>query len=702
MPGLSALPPFEAWLKSERYFNRELSWLLFNRRVLEEAANPDNPLLERVKFLAIFESNLDEFYMVRVSGLIEQHESHVSELTPDGLTAHDQLAMIAETAHPLRRQAGELWLNELRPALAHEGISVVRYDELDDRRRAEADAFFVREIFPVCTPLVLEPAPNLPFISNRSLNIGVRLSDPREGARLGRVKVPTVHPRLIPLGKPGDCFVLIEELIVANLATLFPGVRIDGANLFRVVRDADIEIRELEASDLVDTIEKTIHLRRFGDPVLLQLAEGCPRPIRESLRRLHNLDNADVMEVPGPLGLEMLWELASIDRPDLRFPHHTPHVDERLAETSSLFAAIAERDVLVHHPFDGFLPVQEFVAAAETDPNVIGIKQTLYRVGAESPIVEALLDAAHEGKQVAVMVELKARFDESNNLVWARALERAGVHVAYGFATLKVHCKLCLIVRREADGIRRYAHIGTGNYNPTTAKIYTDLGLFTVDPDITQDIGELFNFLTGFSKQTDYRKLLVAPLNLREGIVEAIERETRLHRECGGGRIVFKLNSLVDPEVIDALYEASQAGVDIDLIVRGICCLRPGVQGMSENIRVRSIVGRFLEHSRVYYFANAGEPRAWIGSADLMRRNLDRRVEVLVPVEDPRLREHLRDVILDSYLRDNRNAWSLGADGVYRRLSPGDDPPFSAQEHLMQRPTSSLLFAKPSSRRKRG
>lgn len=701
MPDVVFAAPNPAWLRSERYLNRELSWLMFNGRVLQEAANEANPLLERLKFLAIFESNLDEFYMVRVSGLIEQYESGLSELTPDGLTPGEQLEMIAEAAFPLRRAAARVWQEDLRPALERHGVQILSYGELGEAQRADIDEYFRREVFPLCTPLILHPTSSVPFISNRSLNLAVELSDPVAGAKLARVKVPTVLPRAVRLGRRKSQFVLLEDVIRHNLPSLFPGVRIEGAHFFRVLRDADIEIRELEAADLVDTVEQTIRMRRFGDPVLLQVEPTMPIGVRETLKRLHKLDETDLLEVPGPLGLEFLWEVVAVDRPDLKFPVHHPHVDERIATAQGLFAALHAGDVLVHHPFDGFRPVEAMVSSAAQDPAVIGIKQTLYRVGSESPIVEALLDAAEAGKQVAVMVELKARFDESNNLVWARALERAGVHVSYGFAEFKTHCKLCLVVRRESSGIRMAAHIGTGNYNPTTAKIYTDLGLFTDDFEICQDISELFNYLTGFSRQTEYRKLLVAPVNLREGIIERISREIGHHQAQGGGRIVFKLNALVDPEVIDALYEASQEGVEVDLIVRGICCLRPGVPGMSERIRVRSIVGRFLEHSRVYYFENGGHPEALIGSADLMRRNLDRRVEVLAPVEDARLIRHLREVVLESYLRDDANAWDLGPDCAYLRAVPADPAsPFRAQDYLMRHSSAGVTLPKGSRRRR--
>lgn len=655
------------------YINRESSWLHFNERVLAEARNPRNPLLERAKFLAIFESNLDEFYMVRVSGLIEQYESGVIELSPDGMTPTEQLSLISKQAEPLREQAGQAW-SEVHAALAEHGVQIFSVDELPPNKAAALDEYFMSEVFNVCTPLNLEPAQSIPFISNRSLNLAVLLHDPNGGARLARVKIPDVLPRLVKTSRRGNTFVLLEDLIRRNLTHLFPGVGIVGAYLFRVIRDADIEIRELEAGDLIESIEETVRLRRYGDPVLLQVARDMPQSVRQTLMRLLELDKSDCFEVSGILGLSVLMELAAVDKPNLRYAPHPAHLSESMSSASNIFATITENDVLVHHPYDSFRSVEEFVASAVKDPNVIGVKQTLYRVGAQSPIVESLLEAAEAGKQVAVMVELKARFDETNNLQWARALERAGVHVTYGFPELKTHCKLCLVVRRESGHTKTYAHIGTGNYNPVTARHYTDLGLFTDDPAITQDVAELFNYLTGFSMQREYRRLLVAPINLRHGVLERIRRETARGAK---GRIIFKLNSLVDNEVIDALYEAADAGVSVDLIIRGVCCLRP-----RKGIRVVSIVGRFLEHSRVLYFENGGQPDVWIGSADLMRRNLDRRIEVMAPVTSPALIKYLHDELFTAYLNDNVNAWDLASNGAYTRRTAGKGKRFSAQDYF--------------------
>lgn len=689
---MSRLKPVPVPPTASRYLNREISWLSFNRRVLEEANNPANPLLERLKFLAIFESNLDEFYMVRVSGLIEQFESGVTERSPDGLSPSEQLHAISKSAEPLRQKASSIFRDSLVPALHATAVNIRSYAALAPRHRKEMRTYFDQEVYPLCTPLILHPAQSVPFISNRSLNLAVEVSDGTD-VRLARVKIPAGTPRMVRVGKKRHDYVLLEEVIANNLQALFPGMQILGAYQFRVVRDADVEIRELEAADLISTIEETIRLRRFGDPVLLEHRVDMPAHVRALLMQMLRLDESDVFAIDGMLGMEAFWELAKIDRPDLRFPPHHPCTAEPLAHVRTLFETIGAHDVLVHHPFDSFRSVEEFVGSAERDPHVVGIKQTLYRVGSESPIVESLLSAAEDGKQVAVMVELKARFDESNNLVWARALERAGVHVTYGFRDLKTHCKLCLVVRREKDGMRQYAHIGTGNYNPSTARLYTDLGLFTCDEAITQDISELFNYLTGFSKQTKYRKLLVAPLNLREGILDRIEHESGLAKKGGKGRIILKVNSLVDPEVIDALYEASQEGVSVDLIVRGVCCLRPGVPGLSENIRVVSVVGRFLEHSRVYYFGNGGSPDVLIGSADCMRRNLDRRIEVLVPVEDEALIQLLRKRALDPYLKDTVRSWVLDANGDYHRRKP-DGEVFDAQEWLMNHPNTKDLVAR--------
>ena len=675
-----------------RFINRELSWLNFNERVLHEAADATNPLLERLKFLSIFESNLDEFYMVRVSGLIEQVEAGVQTLSPDGLSPGEQLEVISTRSVPLRQEAARILVDEIIPQLDKNAIHIRDIKSLRPEKLEELDEFFASEVFPLCTPLVLYPAVSVPFISNRSLNIVVELGAPGEEPRLARVKVPTVIARAIKLTPKRNDFVFLEDLIIRNIHNFFPGLHIRGAYQFRVLRDADVEIRELEAADLISTIEETIRLRRFGDPVLLQVRHNMPQETRELLLRLLSLDAEDLMVIDGPLGMEVLWEFTKVDKPSLKYPSHQPFQPEQLSTHKSIFEHVAHKDVLLHHPYDSFRPVEEFVGSVADDPKAFGIKISLYRVGTESRIVESLLDAAEEDKQVAAMVELKARFDESNNLVWARALERAGVHVTYGFSEMKTHAKLCLIVRREGGGLRSYAHIGTGNYNPVTSRLYTDIGLFTCDEEITQDIAELFNYLTGFSNQSHYRKLLVAPVNLREGILDKIQREVRNKKVGKPARILWKVNALVDPEVIEALYEASAAGVKIDLIVRGVCCLRPGVKGMSENISVSSVIGRFLEHSRIYWFENDKDPEVYIGSADVMRRNLDRRVEVLAPVLDESLKAHIRTHILETSLGDTEKSWRLNSLGSYTKEKKKGAVELDSQEWFMQHPSSRYCF----------
>lgn len=679
---------------SDRYFNREHSWLLFNQRVLEEASHPKNPLFERLRFLSIFESNLDEFYMVRVTGLLEQVENKVDERSIDGLTPREQLALIAKVVSKLRQQAAELWSYKLSPLLAKENIYLKEYQHLSPKQQASLTSYFEKEIFPLCTPLILHPAPTVPFISNRCINLAVILSDSATGIKIARVKVPTIIPRIISVNAQKVNFILLEDFIQHHLQHLFPGVKILGAYPFRVLRDADIEIRELEAGDLMDAVEASLRLRRFGSPVLLQINPNMPQEVRDILLEVLELNSEDVLEIDGMLDFEALSEITRLEKAHLNFPKHHPFLQEQLNDYKTLFEAIESGDMLLHHPYDSFEPVEQFVASAAKDPEVIGIKQTLYRVGSESPIVQSLLEAAKEDKQVAVTVELKARFDESNNLVWARALEHEGAHVTYGFPELKTHCKLCIIVRSIGRRTRSYVHIGTGNYNPNTSRIYTDLGLLTRDPEITQDVLELFNFLTGFSKQTEYRKLLVAPINLREEILKRIYREIEMHRTTQKGHLIFKLNALVDQEMIDALYQASQAGVQVDLITRSICCLKPGIPGLSDHIRVISIVGMFLEHSRVYYFENSGHPEAFIGSADLMTRNLDRRIEVLVPIANLKWIEYLRKHLLEKCFQDNQNAWVLSSDGTYKRKKTEEnEKEFSLQKYLMQHPSTKLLMS---------
>ncbi len=674
-----------------RYLNREVSWLNFNKRVLFQASCKDNPVLERLRFLAIFESNLDEFFMVRVSGLMEQQEAQLTELSPDGLTATEQIRLILAMAKQLRDEADGIWANSLLPAINKIGVRLLKPNQVPKQKGIELEKYFDKEVFPLCTPLALKPTNSFPFISNRSLNLAVELTGKRGDRKLARVKIPSVLPRVIWFGaKQNDC-ILIEDLIALHIGKLFPGIKVRGTHRFRVIRDADIEIQELEAADLISNIEQTIRLRRFGAPVLLECDSTMPKRIKSFLLKSLDLEKENSFEVNSVLGMDFCHELASIRRTQHKFQSFAPYISTNIEKSESLFKAISEGEVLVHHPYDSFQSVETFVESAANDKNVVGIKITLYRVGSESPIVESLLQAAEAGKQVAALVELKARFDESNNLVWARALERAGVHVTYGFRDMKTHCKLCLILRQEGSKLKRYAHVATGNYNPETAKQYTDLGLFTANEDVTQDMSELFNLLTGFSQQDRFRKLLFAPLNLREEIIERIRREITSRVSGNRSRIIFKLNSLVDPEVIDALYEASQSGVKIDLIVRGICCLRPGVKGLSENIRVKSIIGRFLEHSRIYYFENGSTPELFIGSADMMRRNLDRRIETLVPVESELQIDYLLNTVLRIYLEDNVKSWELKSNGSYQQVkskNKGTD----AQQELLAHPALKMRF----------
>ncbi len=671
------------------FANRELSWLAFNRRVLEEAKNPRHPLLERAKFASIYESNLDEFFMVRVSGLKEQIDSGVVDRTPDGMTPQEEFEAIRASVIPEIVEHKRYVLEELLPDLAAAGIRIVNYRDLPLSQRRTLKRYFDEEVFPVCTPLGLDPGHPFPLISNLSLNLAVTLRDPEGERRFARVKVPNVLPRLVEV--PGSArgggpttFVWLEQLLRANLRRLFPGMRLVEVHAFRVIRDADIEIQELEAADLLETIRATVSRRRFGEVIALQVEPTMPARIKTLLMENLRLDPEDVYTVEGPLGMSDLMELYRINRPDLKDEPFVARTPTQLRGASDIFAVLQQGDVLLHHPYDSFTSVVEFIEAAAKDPKVLAIKQTLYRVGRQSRIVEALREAAARGKQVAVLVELKARFDEENNIEWARALERAGVHVTYGLVGLKTHCKLALVVREDRGGLRRYVHIGTGNYNPATARLYTDMGLLTSNPEIGADASDVFNYLTGYSRQTQYRKLLVAPVNLRQGLQERIEREIAIHRSKGNGRLIFKMNSLVDPRLIETLYAASQAGVQVDLVVRGICCLRAGIPGLSERIRVISIVGRFLEHSRVFYFNNDGAPEIFIGSADLMPRNLDHRVEVLAPVESDPLKAELLG-ILQTYLSDNVQARDLGPDGVYRRRSPDGDVVIDAQRILIER-----------------
>ncbi len=676
------------------YINRELSHINFNRRVLNEAFNRDNPLLERVKFLAIFSSNMDEFFMVRVSGLKQQIHLGITNTPPDGLTPREQLVSIYRVVTELFGQATRCWNEELYPELKKEGILVMDYDELKKRQKERMADYFEQEIFPVLTPLAFDPGHPFPHISNLSINLAVEVRDPDTGQiRFTRVKVPDALPRLIPLKAidPDDLLapstkklVWTEQVIIANLDRLFPGMEIVAANPFRITRNNDMEIQEEEADDLLLTMEQHLRQRHFGSVVRLEVDDNIHEDIHRILVTNLNIHKNDVYTTDAPLALSCLWALVGLERPELKDKPAQPRISPSLPADSNIFDILGRKDVLFHHPYESFVSVVQFVEAAAADPNVLAIKQTLYRVGPNPPIVKALMRARENGKQVATLVELKARFDEESNIEWARALEHAGVHVVYGLIGLKTHCKVCMVVRRERNGIRRYVHVSTGNYNSSTARLYTDLGFMTDDEDFGLDAAELFNYLTGFSKQTDYRKFWVAPVNLRSNLLKYIERETVLGKN---GRIQFKSNSLVDAPIIRALYRASQAGVKVDLNIRGICCLRPGVKGVSENIRVVSIIGRFLEHSRIYYFGNDGKPELYIGSADLMPRNIDRRVEVVFPVENPELRTSIIENILGVYFRDTANAHLLQSDGSYLPISStleDDEVPFSSQAWFMK------------------
>lgn len=672
------------------FLNRELSWIEFNSRVLDEALDPSQPLLERLKFLSIFSTNLDEFFMVRVSGLQEQNEANPLLLSPDGLSPATQLRRISERLRPLLELQMRCLLKQILPGLEAHGVQIVPYGKLGKSQREELREFFYERIFPILTPLSVDPGHPFPYISNISLNLGISVvpertdNDLENEERFARVKLPPNVPRLIPVMGEGYSFVLLEEVMSANIESLFPGMRVLECQPFRITRDADLEIEEDEAGDLLKTIEQQIRKRRFGFGVRLEVASGMSPEMVKRLRQSLEIEDQDVYSVDGPLNIPDLMTLYKLDLPALKDAPFTPVTPQALrASSDSIFDAIRNQDILLHHPYESFAPVVEFLRAAARDPNVLAIKQTLYRVGKDSPIVEALIQAAENGKQVAVLVELKARFDEQNNIQWARRLEEAGVHVIYGLIGLKTHAKIALVVRQEKNKLRRYVHLGTGNYNPVTARIYTDLGFFTANEEFGKDVSELFNYLTGYSRQVRYRKLLVAPVNLRESITEMIRREIEHHRAGRPAGIFAKFNSMTDARLIDELYAASREGVPVDLIIRGVCCLRPGMQGKSETIRVGSIVGRFLEHSRIYRFLNGGDERIYAGSADLMNRNLDRRVEVLFPIEDPKLRERIVGEILEPALADNVKMRWLQPDGTYLRPRSGDAKPFNFQDYLL-------------------
>jgi polyphosphate kinase len=683
-----------------RFFNRELSWLQFNERVLEEALDTRNPLLERVRFLSIFGNNLDEFFMVRISGLRRQFRASVVEPAPDGMSPAEQLAAVRVALEPLLRIAHECWTKDLHPKLGEAGIRVLRYDDLKKKQRKLLRRHFKCEIFPVLTPLAFDPGHPFPHISNLSLNFAILARHPEAGERFARLKVPQALPRLlrIPSEEKADeyerlglaeitspTFVWLEEVIAANLDMLFPGVEIQAVHPFRVTRDADLEVQEDESADLLEAMSEVVEQRHFGMAVRLEIDEAMPKRIRHVLVQNLRLAPYQIYREPSPLGLAALAQLTQVERPDLKYPAFLPVVPPALVGEENLFAALRKRNVLLYHPYDSFNPVVSFLREAADDPDVLAIKQTLYRTGPDSPIIEALMRARENGKQVSALVEIKARFDEENNMVWARSLERAGVHVVYGLVGLKTHAKACLVVRRERKGICRYVHLATGNYNPVTARVYSDLGYFTCEPDLADDVSDLFNALTGISAKQEYRKLLVAPSRMREGILARIAREVEAHQKHGGGHIVFKLNALTDLPCINALYEASQAGVRVELQIRGICCLRPGVPGLSENITVTSVVGRFLEHTRILYFRNGGNEEMLLGSADLMVRNLSRRVELMFPIEDREMLAALRDGILFLHLRDTAKARRLTPEGRYERIELAEgEVPLDSQRRILE------------------
>ncbi len=697
------------------YFNRELSWLEFNNRVLHEAIDPRTPLLERLKFMAIFSANFDEYFMVRVAALKQQVDAKVGQLTPDGRTPIDQLEEISLAARPLVAQQHQHFEKALRPLMTAQGIHLLDYVDLNQEQRAYLQNYFEEQIFPVLTPLAVDPSHPFPYMSNLSLNLAVVVKDPDTGEELfARVKVPKVLPRFLPLQLESglgsrssaleeDRFrnerliwmgVPLEQVIAHNLESLFPGMNIQEYHPFRITRNGDLEVEEDEADDLMLAIEQELRKRRVGgSAVRMEIQASMPESVKGMLMRELGLLERDVYEVDGLLGLADLMYFMQLPLPELKDPVWTPGIPPRLRRLSEgdldegedIFSVIRTGDLMVHHPYQSFGgTVQRFITQAAIDPNVLAIKMTLYRTSGDSPILNALITAAEHGKQVAVLVELKARFDEENNINWARKLEQAGVHVVYGLVGLKTHTKVVLVVRREENQIRRYVHIGTGNYNPKTARIYTDVGLLSCREDLGADLTDLFNYLTGYSRQRSYRKLLVSPVNCRDRFVSLIRREIEHCHHGRTSRIVAKMNSLTDPQIIATLYEASMAGVKIDLIIRGICCLRPGLEGVSENIRAISLVGRFLEHSRIFYFQNAGNEEVYLGSADWMRRNLDRRVEAIAPIEDPEISKDLQE-ILGIMLADNRHAWDLQPDGRYIQRHPGDkEREQSAQKILME------------------
>ena len=704
MEGELPLPP-------DRFFDRELSWLKFNKRVLELAQDETIPIIERASFAAIFASNLDEFFMVRVAGLKRRIDTGIAVTSASGLSPRQQMRAISEQAHRLQDEHAHYVVDTILPELAKQNIQLLGWDKLTIAEQERLSRYFRQQVFPVLTPLAVDPAHPFPYISGGSINLAVLVENPTSGkSHFARVKIPDNLDRLVPVDDMTEDeaedvrygFITMENLIIAHLETLFPGMIVKEARSFRVTRNEDIEVEEDDAENLLNAIEKELLRRRFGPPIRLEISDETSPFLSQLLADQMGVTPDEVYRLPAPLDATVLFELGGIDRPDLKFPPFVPTTNRQIAEVESsraqdIFAAIRERDILLHHPYDSFsTSVQAFLAQAAADPKVLAIKQTLYRTSSNSPIIDALIDAAQAGKQVLALVELKARFDEDANIAWARKLERAGVHVVYGIVGLKTHCKLSLVVRQEADGLTRYCHVGTGNYNPKTARQYTDLGLLTCDPVVGQDMTKLFNQLSGYAPKSSFHRLLVAPRTVRSGLIQRIRREEEAARAGKEAWIKIKVNSIVDEKTIDALYRASQAGVKIDIVERGICSLKPGVPGLSDNIRVRSILGRFLEHSRIYAFANSdgpqiGEgpvsgPEVWIGSADLMHRNLDRRVEALVRITAPEQVQELIDYV-DLQMADTTSSWHMQPDGTYVRHSKDAEgkPLLDCQEYLIKK-----------------
>jgi len=688
------------YLVSDNFINRDLSWLEFNKRVLEEALNPELPLLDKVKFVSIFFLNLDEFYMIRVSGLKEQIRANIITSTIDGLSPFEELRAIEKNVRKMLAKVNDFWHNTILPDLKKNHILISKIEDLTKNEQKALSEYFHKEIFPVLTPLAFDPGRPFPYISNLSLSFAILISTSGKDKHFARVKIPSIIPRLLRVdqilnpnkgkknGKQSAKYIWIDDLIRQNLCYLFPGLEILEAHPFRITRNTDLGIQEDEADDLLAVIEENIKQRKFGSVVRLEVGKDMPEFMLETLSENLRVEPTDIQIIEGSLGLSAVMDLYNLPFHHLKEKPYQAKAHPTFDENENIFSVISYKDVLLHHPYDSFVPVIEFIKQASRDPDVLAIKQTLYRVGSNSPMVKYLIEAAERKKQVAVLVELKARFDEENNIFWARELEKAGVHVVYGLVGLKTHAKMTMVVRKESEGVKRYVHLGTGNYNPSTAKLYTDLGLFTDDKDICEDVSEIFNYLTGYSEIKQFKKLIVSPINTRDKFLELIEREINNMNKGGSAHIVFKFNSLVDPVLIAALYEASCKGVKVDLIVRGICCLKPQIPGLSENINVISIVGRYLEHSRIYYFKNNGSEELYLSSADLMQRNLDRRVENTFPIMDDKIKHTIIENILKVYLKDNLKARQLNSDGNYTRLKHlKGDPPISVQELFMKNNT---------------